>query len=1546
MSELPTSMKAPPTYREGNSYDEYKRDLEVWKLLKVATAEEQGLLVYRTLVGRAKAACNDLDPESELNSKDGLKLIIKRLDKIFIGDDNHRIYKDLDSFEKYRRKAGILMTDFILEFENLHNKVKSHKITYPDGILAYRLIKAANLTTHHEELLKATVETGNWTYDCVVNQLQKIFNEIPSSCQQLSAVKVENEAYHACSSYIPYIPTADSELDHIANQDYEVENPYDLMPDSYPCQEEYDIYFNQKPRFRYPPRPMNPNNKYFQRRQNVPPSRFPPNRFQRQPFYPEARPPTSGEYRSLKAQYNSDPNVANPKDSQGNYTICRRCRSVYHWIGDCPHNTTVLEKQTPSNTYFTNNNSSDSQSAPNASPCKSLEDQIHIALLQSCDPTTPDKVTKLVAETFCHAVIDSGCSKTVAGRPWYEVYLESLSEKDQKNIREECSNALFKFGDSKSVQAIKKAYLPVVIGKKNVYLEVEIVESDVPLLLSKDTLTKCEAEIKYKDNSISFFGNQHEVICTESGHHAIPLNTPKDNPNEIYTVLLGQDSEMKDATPIAKKLHQQFAHPSAKRLIDLLKTSGCDNTDLFKAIEYISKVCDVCKRYKNPPPKPVVMFPLAKVFNETVALDLKVFENNKTYFLHVIDHATRFSAAAVIYSKKKEVIVDQFFKVWISIFGAPTRVLSDNGGEFSNEMFEDMCDNLNIKMMTTSAESPWSNGLCERHNAVIGEAVSKILEEVNCSIDVALCWAVNAKNTLLNVYGFSPYQLVFGHHPNLPSVLTDKLPALEGVTSSYLIANHLNALHSAREQVIKLEASEKIRRALKAKTRTHSNTHYLPRDQIYYKREDDKKWKPGEVISQSGSKVLVSTPRSGVISVHISRVRLTGEAEEKRLALDYEMDKTNLQENDQNKDESNLKQTVDTEIFTQDDDPFSDSVQANKRPESTSEHNLGEEEIVQNTQENIEQIPNDDNIERPHEVPADEQGILQEPNLIAETKSKPSVPKKNECVQYKLNENDDWVTVKILKKGGKVGGKNESYMNVRRLADDKDYGVDFSKVSDWKTVEHEVFLSSSRKDDQFETARQEELKKWKQLDVYSEVEDEGQMAITAKWVYKEKILENGTKKKARLVARGFEEQNSELLTNSPTCNQDSLRIVLSLISSLNWTVNSFDVTAAFLQGKELDRKVYLRPPKQANVPGKLWLLRKCVYGLNDASRYWYMRVREELIKLRCQCSKADPAVFYLHVNGQLEGLIVSYVDDFIWAGSENFKLNIINKVKSIFPISAEDSVTFRYVGKDIYQDSKGIYVNQLKFVDEDLQEIDVNKIKKKDYEQPLNKEEQIALRSAIGKLNWVATQTRPDISYGVSTLSSSFHHATKRHLILANKLIRQCKVSPLTLAFPKLDLQNVKVKCYSDASYGKLHDGGSQGGLYVELTSNDLVAPIAWQSKRINRVVDNVMAAEALAMKEALNTGFLVRALLSELLNRKSQDIPLEAVTDSKSLYEASYSQKSMKDRRLRIDLSIMREYILNEKCLVTWVQTDEQLADVLTKDGVDGSVIRSHISV
>ena len=70
------------------------------------------------------------------------------------------------------------MSSFILDFERLHNKLKSHGITYPDGVLAYRVMKAAGISSEHEQLLRATVTTGNWSYVAVVQKLKKIFNDI------------------------------------------------------------------------------------------------------------------------------------------------------------------------------------------------------------------------------------------------------------------------------------------------------------------------------------------------------------------------------------------------------------------------------------------------------------------------------------------------------------------------------------------------------------------------------------------------------------------------------------------------------------------------------------------------------------------------------------------------------------------------------------------------------------------------------------------------------------------------------------------------------------------------------------------------------------------------------------------------------------------------------------------------------------------------------------------------------------------------------------------------------------------------------------------------------------------------------------------------------------------------------------------------------------------------------------------------------------------------------------------------------------------------
>ena len=136
-------------------------------------------------------------------------------------------------------------------------------------------------------------------------------------------------------------------------------------------------------------------------------------------------------------------------------------------------------------------------------------------------------------------------------------------------------------------------------------------------------------------------------------------------------------------------------------------------------------------------------------------MDLKIYEGK--IILHLVDHATRLSVSPLVPSKKPDVIIESILKNWISVFGTTDQFLSDNGGEFANEKFMEMCESLNINFKTTSAESPWSNGLIETDNLIFSKMLDKVLEESKCSFEVALAWCTNAKNPLQNVHGFSPF---------------------------------------------------------------------------------------------------------------------------------------------------------------------------------------------------------------------------------------------------------------------------------------------------------------------------------------------------------------------------------------------------------------------------------------------------------------------------------------------------------------------------------------------------------------------------------------------------------------------------------------------------------------------------------------------------------------------------------------------------------------------------------------------------------------------
>ena len=208
----------------------------------------------------------------------------------------------------------------------------------------------------------------------------------------------------------------------------------------------------------------------------------------------------------------------------------------------------------------------------------------------------------------------------------------------------------------------------------------------------------------------------------------------------------------------------------------MLKSTNIWDQELNKEIDTVERFCDICLKYKKPKLRPTAGFSLSKDFNDVVAVDLK--EIDKTFILHLIDHGTRYSTAAVVKSKKKEDIAEAIIKNWTAIFGSPRVILSDNGGEFNNELICEVYEQLNITTKSTVVEAPWSNGIIEQHNAVLRKMVKKLKLDNNntYSIDVIVPWAISAKNVLQICYGFSPNQLVFGKKANLPSNLPSNLP--------------------------------------------------------------------------------------------------------------------------------------------------------------------------------------------------------------------------------------------------------------------------------------------------------------------------------------------------------------------------------------------------------------------------------------------------------------------------------------------------------------------------------------------------------------------------------------------------------------------------------------------------------------------------------------------------------------------------------------------------------------------------------------------------
>ena len=1138
----------------------------------------------------------------------------------------------------------------------------------------------------------------------------------------------------------------------------------------------------------------------------------------------------------------------------------------------------------------------------------------------------------LLGETLGCAVLDSGCTSTVCGKTWLATYLETLSVNDSRLVSETFSSKSFRFGDGETYPSLHTKTIPIYTGNQRSFLDVEVIDCEIPLLLSNSSLKRAHAHLDFGSDEINFLGENIPMKISKSGHYYIQLsrepvyNLPSTQRIMFTTPINSENVE--ESRKFISKLHRQFAHPHSSRLKKLILDSGVTDKNIMDLVDDISDKCDICKRYKKPLPRPIVAFPAATSFCEVVAMDLKDILGFSV--LHMIDHATRYSSACVIPNKQKETIVKAVLQHWVRLFGSPKYFLFDNGGEFVNSEMLEFAEQFNITLRTTAAESAWSNGMCERHNEILADLVRKVHRDNDCAFNVALCWALAAKNSLTNVYGFSPNQLVFGKNIELPAAHHDKLPT-QNVPSSHFIMKNLNALHTARQAFVQQESSEKLRRALNRKTRGYSDISFQQGDTVYYHRNNSTAWHgPAKVLGKDGQQYLLK--HGGMyIRVHPCRVQLRCS-----MRADYNLDQdpctqprdapTHREPTAQSSNNSaHLEPTIQ-----------SNGVSVHYEPYNQISSDSFESVITSSSAHLNDSNSRDDELETDNYVDVSESRDDElETEINSQIQINPDFPE--ETLPLALPENDPEHPGDELSFASDHDNINrKSKLAARRLLPYNKPGNSeepFFMTNIAVKEAEDILFGTQTESARFDSAKTEEIQKWKDLNTFKEVDDEGQPTISCRWVCTEKLKGDTLTLKARLVVRGFEEDTSQLQTDSPTCSKESIRLLLSLLSAHHWSMHSLDIKSAFLQGNDVQRDIFVKPPKFANT-NKLWKMKKTPYGLSDAGRQWYARVKKELCQLGAVQSSYDKATFIWYRDGFTIGIMIVHVDDFLYGGSSEFHESVIQRIRVIFLVGLEESESFRYLGLCISEHPNGILMST-KGYGLSCKEIPTSTLGQ-DRSRKLSPTEITSLKQLSGQLNWVTTQSRPDMAFENCMIGNSTSKATVRDIYSANRALRRLRDNEQNLFFPRLSLDSLCLVGFCDASFANLPDNGSQGAFIIFLVDGKgLYCPIAWQSRRIRRVVNSTIAAECLSAVEAAETCAYLSKNISELLCKGSKTVPIYILSDNKSLVDHLHSTTSVENKRLRIDICVLRDMFQNgDISQFKWIPTNLQVANALTKKG------------
>ena len=1144
--------------------------------------------------------------------------------------------------------------------------------------------------------------------------------------------------------------------------------------------------------------------------------------------------------------------------------------------------------------------------------------------------------TVFFTETENQAILDSGCPKTVGGKHWLRVYIQSLNQIEKfKNFNPEevSEKEKFKFGPSQIYESNQAVIIPINIGGEYRKLKMSVVDANIPCLIGRDHMTKWRGKLDFSEKTITIDDKiKMKLKVNSKGHYTVDMFNNEAEIMKICETLFNQN-DAEEMSKILEKIHKVTAHKSAEQMVRFVRNSKLYNKNCDKLIQEIVSNCKVCQTFRKSQERPKVSMPKSTEINSVVSLDLKELFSEKKYILYLTCETSHYIRGKVISDKKPETIISAIEEIWVTQGpGWPSRgFYSDNGGEFCNKLLEEYVRKTGCTQRLTPAFSPWSNGGNERNHFSCDVTMKKLrMEDPSMSLEEAVRLSCFWANQQVRRTGFSAHQLMFGKGTSLPG-LTDGTSASDSDITYDHIAAILNRHQKTRQLYNQVDTDERIKKMMNSRNREYNTFSFQPGDKVMLKDVDKQIWDEVKVHNQDGNIVVCQKPNGKLISASITRVRPAPE----------------------------------------------------KIIQDTATTNQEQRRIVQEPRRIIQE---------PRRT--DQEQIREQDLQHLQTKVR---PKKGARIKFQLKDEEGEFEGKVTQVG-KASGTNKNRCWIK-CQDDQERSFDFSHdVSEWKNVnmvhfteevhKKETSAEMKKKDQQMDQkgtqvlfyamredildddkkiqdvlvteipkkyhkspevieAKETEMSNFIRFEAFEEVNDEGQPRISSRWVVTNKEDHDGMKvrTKARLVVRGFQE-TEEHRSDSPTLSKESLKILISIATNEDFEIRSLDVKNAFLQGKPIEREVYVEPPADYKKPGKIWRLKKNVYGTDDGTRSFYLSMDESLKKLNCKQITGDSALYTYHgKNNKLQGVLGMHVDDLWTAGSEEFQQKVVKPLKEKYEFGKEETRNFRFTGININQTAAGIEINQQEYCNS-IQEINIPD--KRNTERELNLEEYKAFRGAVGKLNWLQEATRPDLSFDTLNMSMKTKHATVADVNKMNKIIKKAKdeAEQSKIVYSKIDkFENLKIFGFSDASYKTVDDKTrSVEGRILFLTNGEKSCPIMWKAKKIPRVADSTKTAETLAADKTLDDAIFYARMIREIYTgeKSFKQIPVEMFTDSKPLHESLYSTKQVDRKSIRHVIQIMKDSIeRGEAQQFHWIDTKNMLADIFTKDSADSEVIR-----